>query len=157
MLAITPVEFNFLETLPKNLIIPARQNFFIHEHIPNDAPVRRIAIVMNKNSAFTQSYTANTFWYQLFDLRQVRILRGCQQIVDSDAADNCHLFIKTRKSFNFQDDIPLIPIDNFKDHFILVFDLTSMQDATESNLYPELVEGPLRLELFFYFSSTKRY
>ena len=52
---------------------------------------------------------------------------------------------------NFQDDIPSIPIDNFKDHYVLVFDLTSMQDATENCHYTELVGEPLRLELIFTF------
>ena len=51
----------------------------------------------------------------------------------------------------FQDDIPSIPIDNLKDHYVLVFDLTSMQDATENWHYPELVGEPLRLELNFTF------
>ena len=50
---------------------------------------------------------------------------------------------------NFQDDIPSIPIDDFRDHYVLVFDLTSMQDATENCHYPELVAEPLRLELNF--------
>ena len=50
---------------------------------------------------------------------------------------------------NFQVDIPSIPIDDFKDHYVLVFDLTSMQDASENCHYPELVGKPLRLELNF--------
>ena len=50
---------------------------------------------------------------------------------------------------NFQDDIPSIPIDDFKDHNVLVFNLTSMQDATENCYYPELVGELLRLELNF--------
>ena len=37
----------------------------------------------------------------------------------------------------------------FKDHFALVFDLTSRQDATEKFLYPEIVGEPQRLELNF--------
>ena len=53
------------------------------------------------------------------------------------------------KAMNFQDDIPSIPIDDFNDHFVLVFDLTSMQDATENFHYPELLGEPLRLELSF--------
>ena len=50
---------------------------------------------------------------------------------------------------NFQDDKPSIPIDDLEDHYVLVFELTSMQDATENYHYPELVEEPLRLELNF--------
>ena len=46
---------------------------------------------------------------------------------------------------NFPDDIPSIPSDNFKDYFILVSDLTWIQDATENWHYPEVVGEPLRL------------
>ena len=52
------------------------------------------------------------------------------------------------KALNFQDDIPSSPVDKFKDHFVLVFDLTSMPDATEHCHYPELIGEPLRLELY---------
>ena len=151
MLAYTPVEFNYLETLAKTFIFRARQNQFIQENIFNNAPVRRIAIAMNTNSAFTGSYTENPFWYQRFDLRQIRILRGGQPIVDFDAADDCRLYVTTMKAMNFQDDIPSIPIINFKDHYVLLFDLTSKQDATENCHHPELVGEPLKLELNFTF------
>ena len=140
-----------METLANTFIIPARQNQFIPENIFNNAPVRQIVIAMNRNSAFTGSYTENRFWYQQFELRQIRILRGSQTIVDFDAADNCRLYVTTMKAMNFQDDIPSIPIDSFKDHYVIVFDLTSMQDATESCHYPELLGEPLRLELNFAF------
>ena len=53
------------------------------------------------------------------------------------------------KAMNFQEDIPSIPIDEFKDHYVLVFDLTSMQEATENFHYPQLVGEPLKLELNF--------
>ena len=149
MLAYAPVEYNYLETLAKTFIIPARQNQFIQENIFNSAPIRRIAIAMNTNSAFTVFFTENPFWYQQFDLRQIRILRGGQPIVDFDTADNCRLYVTTMKAMNFQDDIPSIPIDDFEDHYVLVFDLNSMQDATENCHYLELVGEPLRLELNF--------
>ena len=132
MLVYAPVEYNYLKTLAKTFIIPARQNQFIQENIFNNAPVRRIAIAMNTNSAFTGSFTENPFWYQRIDLRQSRKLRGGQPIVDSDTADNCRLYVTTMKTMNFQDDIPSIPIDDFKDDYVLVFYLTSMQDATEN-------------------------
>ena len=136
MLAYTPVEFKYFETLAQIFIIPARQNQFIQKNILNIAPVRRIAIATNTNCAFTGSYTDNPFWFEQFDLRQIRILRRGQPIVDFDAADNCRLYVTTMKAMYFQADIPSIPIDNFKDHCVLVFDLTSMQDATENCHYP---------------------
>ena len=57
MLAYTPLDFSYLETLAKTFIIPARQNQFIQENNFNNAPVRRIEIASNTNSAFTGSYT----------------------------------------------------------------------------------------------------
>ena len=130
MLAYTPVEFNYLVTLAKTFIIPSRQNQFIQENIFNNAPVHRIAIAMNTNSAFTGSYTENPFWYQQFDLRHIILLRGGQPVVNFDGADNCRLYVRTMKAMNFQADIPSFPIGTFKNHYLLVFDLTSMQDAT---------------------------
>ena len=149
ILAYAPVKYNYLEALAKTFIMTVRQNHFIQENIFNNAPIRRIAIAMNTNSAFTSSFNENPFWYQQFDLRQIRILRGGQPIVDFDTADNCRLYVPTMKAMNFQDDIPSIPIDDFKDYYVLVFDLTSMQDATENCHYPELVGEPQRLELTF--------
>ena len=104
---------------------------------------------MNTNSTFAGSFTENPFWYQQLDLRQIRILRGGQPIVDFDTADNCCLHVTTMKAMNFQDDIPSIPIHDFKDHYVLVFDLTSMQDNTENCHYPKLFREPLRLKLNF--------
>ena len=149
MLAYAPVKHNYLETLAKTFIIPARKNQFIQNNIFNNAPIRRVAIAMTTNSAFTGSFTKNPYWYQQFDLRQIKILRGGQPSVDFDVADNCRLYVTTMKAMNFHDDIPSIPFDDFKDRYVLVFDLTSMQDATENCHYPELVGEPLRLELNF--------
>ena len=101
---------------------------------------------MNTKIAFTGSYTENPFRYQQSDLRQNRLLRGGQSIVNFDDADNCRVHVTTMKAMNFEDDIPSIPNDKFRDHCLLVFDLTSMQDATENGYYTKLVGEPLRLE-----------
>ena len=151
ILAYTPVEFNYLETLAKTFIIPASQNQFIQQNVFNNAPVRRIAFAMNTNSAFTGFFTEKPFWYQQFDRRQFRTLRGGQLIVDFYAADNFRFYVTTIKAMNFQDDVPSIQIDNFKDHYVLVFDLTSLQDVSDNCQYPDLVREPLRLEPNFTF------
>ena len=77
------------------------------------------------------------------------MLRGGRPIVDFDTADNCRLYVTTMKAMNFQDENPSVPIDDFKDHYVLVFHLTSMQNDTENCHYPELVGEPLSWELFF--------
>ena len=94
---------------------------------------------MNTTSAFIELYIENPFWYQQIDLRQIRLFRGGQPIVDLNAADNCRLYVTTMKAMNFQGDIPSIPIDKSKDHYVLLFDLNLMRDAAENCHYPKLV------------------
>ena len=60
MFAYTPKEFNYM-TLEKTFVTSARQNHFIQEIIFNNAPVRRVALAMNTNSAYTRSDTENHF------------------------------------------------------------------------------------------------
>ena len=120
-----------METLAKTYIFPARQIHLIQENIFNNAPIRLTATAMKLNSAFTGYVAENPFWYQQFNLKDIRKLVGGQPIVDHDMTDFCRLYVTTMKAMTFRDDIPSIPIDNFKDHYVLVFDLTSMQDATE--------------------------
>ena len=131
MLAFSTVEFNYMDTLPKASFVPDRQNQSIQEIFLNKVPVRRIVIAMNTNSAFTGSHNENLFWDQKIVLRQFRIFRGGNSIVNFDASDKCCLPVTTMKAMNFQDDITSIPIDNFQDHYVLVFDLNSIQDDTE--------------------------
>ena len=57
MIAYAPKEYNCLETLAKTFINFAKQNQLIQENIFNNAPIPRVAIAMNANSAFTGSCT----------------------------------------------------------------------------------------------------
>ena len=148
-LAYAPVECNYMEGLAKIYIIPARQNQFTRENLFNNAPIRRNAIAMKSNSGFSDSFTENRFWYQQFNLRDTRKLREGQPVAHHDTTDNCRLYVTTMKAMNYHDDIPSIPVDNFKDRYVLLFDLTSMPDATEHCHYLESIGEPLRLELYF--------
>ena len=114
-------------------------------------PSSSVANAMNTNSAFTGSYTDSPLWYQQFDISQFTILRGGHPIVNFDTADSCRLYVTKMEAMNFQDDVPPIWIDTFTDNSVLVFDLSSMQDATENCYYTELVGELLRLELNFIF------
>ena len=53
------------------------------------------------------------------------------------------------KQWTFKMTALWIRIDNFENYHVLVYDLFSKQDATEICHYPELVGGPLKLELKF--------
>ena len=71
-----PACYNFMETIARTFIIPSGQNQFIHENVFNNAPIRRIAIAVNTNSAFTGHFQEIPFHYRKFGLRELRIVRG---------------------------------------------------------------------------------
>ena len=106
---------------------------------------------MNTNIAFTWFYTVVLLRYQYFVLRQIEKIRANQPFVDLDVADYCCLYVTTRNTSIFQDGITSIVIDSFENHYVLMFDLTSMRDATENCYYSELAEEPVRLQLSFNF------
>ena len=155
MLAYTPVEYISWRLWQRRLSSLPDKKVYSRKHFQQGSSCR-IAMAKNKNSAITGSYTDNPFWYQQFDLRQIRILRGGQSMEDFDAADDCRLNVTTMKAMNFQDEISLIPNDKFKYHYVLVFELTSMQDATEHCHYPEIVREP-ETGANLYYSSRTRY
>ena len=55
------------------------------------------------------------------------------------------------KAMHFNEDFPSLPMEDFQNHYILIFDLASLQDAAEDLHYPELSGESLRLEMFFQF------
>ena len=55
----------------------------------------------------------------------------------------------------FNEVFPPLPMKDFQNHYILVFDLTSLQDAAEQLHFAELCGESLRLERFFQFPLDK--
>ena len=108
---------------------------------------------MITNSAFTVSYSKKPSLYQRIDRRQIILLTGGQQILDSDSVDKIRSYVTTMKAMTFQDDVPSFLNDDFKVHYVQVIDSTSTQSATEKYHYTELVEEPLTLELNFIYLS----
>ena len=131
----------------KICINPSWQNHIDQENFLNFAVVLRIAVAMNKQAAFAGSYNEIPFCLQQFGFGQYGKLSRRQRVVDFHAAHTCCLHVTTMEAVNFQDDILSNPVENSKDYFVLVFDLTSMQDATEKIHYAELVGETVRLEI----------
>ena len=55
------------------------------------------------------------------------------------------------KAMQLNEEFPALPMEDFQNYYIIVFELTSIQDAAEQMHYPELSAESLRLETFFQF------
>ena len=148
-LQLRAARYNFSEILAKSFIIPSGQNQYIHENIFDNAPIRRLAIAMNVNTAFTGTLKTNPFHYQKFGLSSLRLVRGSQVVVDLDTTQNVQSYITSMRALKFDEDGPGIPLEDYDNHFVQVFDLTSTQEANVQIYYPDVVAASLRLELKF--------
>ena len=115
-----------METIARTFIIASGPNQFVQENVFNIAPIKRVAIAMNTNSAFTGQFQVH---YQNFDLRELRNVYGGRAIVSLDTTNYCRAYVKTMKAMKFNEQFPALPNHQFQNHYTLVFDLTSLQDA----------------------------
>ena len=104
---------------------------------------------MNTISAFTGNFQENPFHYRKFGLRELKIVRGGRAIVSVDTTNDCRAYVIRMKAMNINEEIPALPNNLFQNHYVLVFDLTSLQDAGENIHYPEISGESIRLEKFF--------
>ena len=144
-----PAAYNYIESVPKTYIIPKGQNQFIQENIFNNGPIRSLAIAMQINGSFTGQKKENPFNYRKFGLREVKIVRGNQTVIEMKCEDNLRPFVETMKALKFTDDGPGINLNHYENHYVLAFDLTSMQESNVHLYYPDVVAASLRLELYF--------
>ena len=144
-----PAQYNFSEVLAKTFVIPNEQNQYIHENIFNNAPIRRLAIAMNTNTGFTGSLKTNPFLYHKFNLRSIRIVRGSHVVVERDTTDNVQSYITTMRALKFDEDGPGIPLEEYPEYSLQVFDLTSTQETNVQIYYPDVFAASLRLEVYF--------
>ena len=103
--------------------------------------MRRIAIAIIENPAFTRSFTENPVWHRQFFRRNNRMLKGGPRTVQHDMTDSCCLYVTKKKAMNFQDNILSIPVDDFKDNYVLVFDITAKTGTTEHYHYLEFLKN----------------
>ena len=106
---------------------------------------------MKTNLAVAGSFHENLFNYQQFHLRELRIIWGGRAIFSLYPTSPCRPYVTTMKEMQFNEDFRAFPMKDFQNHYFLVFDSTSLQDAAEQLHYPELCGESLRLEMFFQF------
>ena len=144
-----PAAYNYIESVPKTYIIPKGRNQFVQENIFNSGPIRSLAIAMQINGSFTGQKKENPFNYRKFGLREVKIVRGNQTVIEMKCEDNLRPFVETMKALKFTDDGPGINLNHYENHYVLAFDLTSMQESNIHLYYPDVVAASLKLELYF--------
>ena len=107
---------------------------------------------MATNQAYLGTNCTNPFHYQKFNLSQIVVYRNAQPIVGTPVSLNFNhrIYFNTLEALNFLDKGGHgITLDNYPNHFILAFDLTSTQEASHDFFHPELTNCSFSVQLTF--------
>ena len=92
------------------------------------------------------------FHYQNFGLSQIVIYRNGLSIVGTPITTNFEkrLYFNTLEALDFLDRGGHgISLSDYQNHFVMVFDLTSTQEASHDFIHPEPTNGSVSVELTF--------
>ena len=147
----TPANYPYQEEITKTFLATAGQRSWQQEDNFAREPVRQIIIALNTNNAFLGTNRTNPFHYRKFGLEQVTLRQNGLPIASTPIStqDNKRLFFNTLSALGLLHCGLGITLDNYQQHFIMCFDLTSTQQAAHDFLHPELTNCSVSLDLQF--------
>ena len=147
----SPAIYPYFETISKTFLVSTGQWGWKHENIFDKEPIRRIAICMSTNESFVGNHRQNPFHYQKFDLSEISICRNGLPIADSPISTSNikRLYFNTLSDLAYVDDGHGISREDYPNHFVMVFDLTSTQQASHDFIHPELTNSSISVEMKF--------
>ena len=120
------------ETLTKTFLASTGLHSWKQEDIFAREPIRRLAICLNTKEDFLGNNMQNPFHFQKFDLEQIYIYRNGLPVADSpiSTTDNKRLYFNTISDLAYNDNGYGISLSDYPNHIIMVFNLTSTQQAS---------------------------
>ena len=127
------------------------QQSWKHEDIFTKEPIRGVIVALCVGTAFIGTNTANPFHYQKFGLREITIYRNGFATAGTpmSTTDNKRLYYISMSALAYVENGHGKPLSEFANHYIMVFDLTSTQEATNDFIHPERTNSSLSVELKF--------
>ena len=146
----TPAVYRYTEILPRIFLATTGIISWSREDIFSKEPVRRLIIAMATNQAHLGTNRTNTFYYQKFNLSQIVVYRNAQPIVGTPISTtfNHRIYFNALEALDFLDKGGHgITLENYPNHFILAFDLTSTQEASHDFIHPKLTICSISVQL----------
>lgn len=151
VLSKTPATYRYTEVLPKVFLMTRGILSWSQEDVFNKEPVRRFAIAMCLNNAFVGSNRSNPYHYQKYDLQQITVYRNGMPVAGTPlhTVDNKRMYFNSLSALAYFNGSHGIPLNEFENHYVMVFDLTSTQQASHEFIHPELTNSSISLQLQF--------
>ena len=147
----SPASYPYLETLTKTFLASTGLHSWKQEDIFAREPIRRLVLCLNTNEAFLGNKTQNPFHFRKLDWEQIYIYRNGNPVADSLISTNTdeRLYFNTLSDFAYTDNGHGISLTDYPNHFIMVFDLTSTQQASHDFIHTELTNCSISIQLKF--------
>ena len=116
-----PARYYYFEVRSKTFVIPKDQSHFIREEVFNAEPIRRMVLAMCCNDQFTGRWPDTPLAFHKHNLKKVRVLRNGVQVVEYSTSSNTQPYSKTIQNLHFDQDGPLIKLDNYENHYYCSF------------------------------------
>ena len=148
--------YPYLESLTKTFLASTGLHSWKQEDVFASEPIRRLAICLKTNEAFLGNNRQNPFNFRKFDLERIYIYRNGLPVTDSpiSRSDDKRLYFNTISDLAYIDNGHGISLTDYPNHFIMVFDLTSTQQASHDFIHTELTNSSNSIELKFSAAST---
>ena len=136
----SPASYPNLETLTKTFLASTGFHSWKQEDNFAREPIRRLAICLNTNEAFLCNNSG-----------QIYIYRNGLPVADSpiSTSDDKRLYFNTISDLAYIDNGHGISLTDYPNHFIMVFDLTRTQQASQNFIHRELTNSSISIELKF--------
>ena len=147
----SPAMYQYNKIISKAFLATAEQQSWKQEDFFTKEPIRRLIIAMSASAAFVGINTENPFSYRKFGLIEITVYRNGFATAGTPMStrDDKRLYFNSMGALVFIENGHAISLADFPRHYILVFDLTSTQEATHDFVHPELTNSSLSVELKF--------
>ena len=147
----TPALYRCTEIIPKKIVISTGVQSWSHEDVFTREPIRTFAIALATNEDFLGAKRVNHFHFQKFNLNSITVYRNGYPVAGTplQTESDKKLYLNSLEALAFGQHGHGVPHNDYANHYFLVYDLTSTQQASHDYLYPVLTNGSISISLRF--------
>ena len=145
----SPASYFYVETITYFFLASAGLLSWRQENDFGREPIRRRAICLKTNEAFLGSNPLNLFLYSKFKLEQICIHHSGLPVAESPIStdDSKRVYFNTMSDLAYIDNGHGISLEDYPNHFIMVFGLMSTQQASREFIHPEFTNCSVSIKL----------
>ena len=150
-LAKATARYRYTEIIPRTFLIGQNSQSWDQENVFSGQPIRRFILAMSTNAGFVGAKTTNPFHYQKFGLRSITVYRNGHPIAGTplETDTDKKMYLNSMGALAFHEHGHGISFEEYANHYLLVFDLTSTHQASHDYLHPELTSASISISLRF--------